>query len=551
MRAYLIIMTVVIVTACGGGGGSSSQQAPVAQGGTSAGSSGSGTGSGSGSSSTGPEWVEGVFGDWTTDYIAQCENPRSSSEFDDVQGSIALENFWIRAYSFDTYLWYDEITDFNPNSDEDALNTELRAKGVLESRFEDWAETRKYFELMKTFEVTSASNPKDRFHFTYDTEEWERLTQSGITAGYGMEYFRISNSRPRQWLIAYTEPNTPASNGGVVRGLDIIAIDGVDFKEGTDTETLNKGLFPSELGESHTFTFLNPATDETFDVELESQEIRSTPVQSVQVVEQGDTAVGYLLFNDHIRTAESLLIDAAAEFKEAGVSELILDLRYNGGGFLDIARMVASMVAGDAAIGKVFSELQFNDQHPTINPITGRSLTPSLFSDVAPGFEVASDTPIPMLNLDRVIVISGSGTCSASEAIINGLRGVGVDVVLIGDTTCGKPYGFYGIDNCSTTYFTVQFKGVNALGFGDYTDGFSPSGAPSPGEELEGCAVADDLTKPLGEPSEGRLAAALAYIDTGSCPATSGASQKTGIPDSVAPEGRVIKRLPEGLIAQE
>ncbi len=84
---------------------------------------------------------------------------------------------------------------------------------------------------MKTFEVTSANNPKDRFHFTYGTEEWERLTQSGITAGYGMEYFRISNSRPRQWLIAYTEPNTPASNGGVVRGLDIIAIDGVDFKD--------------------------------------------------------------------------------------------------------------------------------------------------------------------------------------------------------------------------------------------------------------------------------------------------------------------------------
>ena len=68
-----------------------------------------------------------------------------------------------RAYSFDTYLWYDEITDFNPNSDEDALNTELRAKGILESRFEDWAETRKYFELMKTFEVTSANNPKIDF----------------------------------------------------------------------------------------------------------------------------------------------------------------------------------------------------------------------------------------------------------------------------------------------------------------------------------------------------------------------------------------------------
>ena len=94
-----------------------------------------------------------------------------------------------------------------------------------------------------------------------------------------------------------------------------------------------------------------------------------------------------------------------------------------------------------------------------------------------------------MLNLNRVVVISGSGTCSASESIINGLRGVGVDVVLIGDTTCGKPYGFYAIDNCGTTYFTVQFKGVNALGFGDYADGFSPPGATSQGEEVPGCVI--------------------------------------------------------------
>ena len=156
-----------------------------------------------------------------------------------------------------------------------------------------------------------------------------------------------------------------------------------------------------------------------------------------------------------------------------------------------------------------------------------------------------------MLNLDRVVVISGSGTCSASEAIINGLRGVGVDVVLIGDTTCGKPYGFYGIDNCSTTYFTVQFKGVNALGFGDYTDGFSPSGAASQGEEIEGCAVEDDLTRQLGDPLEGRLAAALAYLDTGSCPEASGVSEKSGRLAMMTPKGTVIKSMPEGLIARD
>ena len=553
MRVFWIAVTMLLVSACGGGGGgSSSQQVPFSQGGTSGGSGGSGSGSsGGGSSNSGPEWVKGEFGDWTQDYIAQCENPRTSSEYDDTQGSTALEKFWIRDYSFDTYLWYDEITDLDPNSDEEALDAELRDKGVSESRLEDWIETRKYFELMKTFELTAAGNPRDRFHFTYDTEEWEQLTQSGISAGYGMEFYRVRSSPPRQWLIAYTEPNTPASDGGVVRGLEVSAIDGVDFRDGSDVATLNAGLFPAELGEVHTFTFRDPATDETFSVDLESQEIASTPVQSANVFERDGANIGYVLFNDHIRTAESLLIDEMTAFRDANISELVLDLRYNGGGFLDIARMVASMIAGEEAVGQTFSELQFNDKYPTVNPITGRALSPSLFANTAPGFEVSSNTPLPMLNLDRVVVISGSGTCSASEAIINGLRGVGVDVVLIGDTTCGKPYGFYGIDNCSTTYFTVQFKGVNALGFGDYTDGFSPSGAVFQGEEIEGCAVEDDLTRQLGDPLEGRLAAALAYLDTGSCPEVSGVSEKSGSPSMMTPKGAVIKRMPEGLIARD
>ena len=102
MRAFVIALAMLLLSACGGG--SSSQQVPAPQGGTSGGSGGSGSGSSGGSSSAGPEWVEGEFGDWTQDYIAQCENPRTSSEYDDTQGSTALEKFWIRDYSFDTYL---------------------------------------------------------------------------------------------------------------------------------------------------------------------------------------------------------------------------------------------------------------------------------------------------------------------------------------------------------------------------------------------------------------------------------------------------------------
>ena len=105
---------------------------------------------------------------------------------------------------------------------------------------------------------------------------------------------------------------------------------------------------------------------------------------------------------------------------------------------------------------------------------------------------------------------------------MNGLRGAGVEVIQIGSTTCGKPYGFYPTDNCGTTYFTIQFKGANEAGFGDYADGFSPANASGPGEDIPGCSVADDFTRQLGDPTEGRLAAALAYRDGGGCPAASG-----------------------------
>jgi hypothetical protein len=107
---------------------------------------------------------------------------------------------------------------------------------------------------------------------------------------------------------------------------------------------------------------------------------------------------------------------------------------------------------------------------------------------------------------------------------MNSLKGVNVDVIQIGSTTCGKPYGFYPTDNCGTTYFTIQFRGVNAANFGDYTDGFSPENTVSnPGEVLPGCSVADDFTAALGDPNESRLAAALVFRDSSvSCPAPTG-----------------------------
>ena len=116
-----------------------------------------------------------------------------------------------------------------------------------------------------------------------------------------------------------------------------------------------------------------------------------------------------------------------------------------------------------------------------------------------------------------MFVITSSGTCSASEAVINALRGIGIEVIQIGTATCGKPYGFFPEENCGTTYFTVQFKGVNELGYGDYVDGFTPASGTQP-NNLRGCEVADDFSRQLGDVQEGRLAAALQYRSDGTCP---------------------------------
>src|SRR6185436_1445571 len=198
-------------------------------------------------------------------------------------------------------------------------------------------------------------------------------------------------------------------------------------------------------------------------------------------------------------------------------------LRYNGGGYLDIASELAYMIAGSTrTAGQTFERLVFNDKYPNTNPVEGTPLTPTPFHTTGQGLSVTRGTALPTLNLDRVYVLTSNGTCSASESIINSLRGVGVQVYQIGTTTCGKPYGFYPQDNCGTTYFSIQFQGLNAQNFGDYSDGFVP-GTSDNGRTVKGCSVADDFDHQLGDPLERQLSAALSYraSNNQTCPAAS------------------------------
>src|SRR2546427_1661697 len=262
----------------------------------------------------------------------------------------------------------------------------------------------------------------------------------------------------------------------------------------------------------------------TRQVPLISASVTSAPVPPtlVHTITTTTGPVGYMLFNDHTAPAEKGLSDAVNQLKTANVTDLVLDIRYNGGGYLDIAGELAYMIAGAGKTGgQTFERQQFNDKHPTIDPVTGQFIAPTPFFSTGLGFSVNPGTALPSLGLSRVYVLTGPGTCSASEAILNGLSGVNVQVFQIGATTCGKPYGFYPADNCGTTYFSIQFRGVNAKGYGDYADGFVPNGSGVAG--VTGCQVADDFGHALGDPAEARLAAALGYAAGQPCPPATGA----------------------------
>lgn len=495
-RPALLCLLLASLTACGSGG------------------DGGFTRPGTGGNS--PDFQPGVFLDFAS-FFARCEAPRTGTNpatnraYPDIQGSITDENNFLRSYSNDTYLWYDEIQDRDPASYNNSLT---------------------YFDLLVTNATTASGQRKDKFHFTYDTAEYFQLSQSGVSAGYGIQWALLSATPPREIIVAYTEPNSPATNLAtpVERGARVLAVNSFDVNtiDPSEIDALNAGLFPDSTGVQTTFTIEDIATQVVRDVTLTSASIASFPVQETQVLQTTTGDVGYMVFNDHNAIAEQALIDAVDLFNSfaggQGIDDLVLDLRYNGGGYLDIASELAYMIAGPApTAGQTFEELQFNDKHPTTNPITGQSLSPTPFHTTTQGppFNGTPGQALPFLNLPRVFVITGPGTCSASEAVINALRGVGVEVIQIGSTTCGKPYGFYPTDNCGTTYFTIQFRGVNAMNFGDYTDGFSPQNTPAneAGVFVPGCLIADDFTKPLGDQAEGRLAAALAYRDTQACPA--------------------------------
>ena len=383
-----------------------------------------------------------------------------------VTCSTAEERLWLDRYFDDWYFWYRLAPEPNP----------ARDMSLAE-----------FFEA-SLYTGSDPRFPRDRWSFMEPSADFDRFFEDGRQLGYGLFLAGIETGADpsRPLMVRYVEPLSDAAARGVSRGDQIVSAGGraaSAIVAGDDY-----GVFtPADEGQTLDLVLRRDGIERS--VTLRASAYALSPVTLARVLQtpQG-RRMGYLHVKDMIEQAESGLDRAFADFRAAGVTELAIDLRYNGGGLVSLSRRLASYVSAARTRDQVYARLLFNDRRADAENETWR-------------FQPGSQA----LELSRVYVLTGPRTCSASELLINGLRPF-VQVVAVGDTTCGKPVGFLPVSRCGTTFSVVNFESVNARDEGRFFDGIAPS-----------CAVAEDFARPLGAADEPLLATAQGMADGGAC----------------------------------
>jgi carboxyl-terminal processing protease len=399
--------------------------------------------------------------DWDA---ASCTDPRQKN--------------WVRSKLNEDYLFYKDapLTTLDPNT----------FAGTPQALF--GAYTR------------DALPQQDRFSFVITQAEADAVFLTGTATDLGLELRREAGSNLIR--IAYIEPDSAAGKAGIKRGGVLATVNGQPSSNGL-TEAQINALFSSAPGAVVNVGIQAAVGGAVTDYALTSTTYSSVPVLVNKVLP--GTTVGYLAYNSFSTPiGEIQLADAFKGFAQAGVTDLVVDLRYNGGGFVFISSQLAYMVAGQAQTeNKAYIRYVHNDKRtaenrnlPFLNVLTDNAVP------------ARANEPLTTLNLKRVFVLTSGNTCSASEDFANALTGVGVQVVYIGSTTCGKPYIFSDKNNCALSYFPIEIEGRNNANAPVPVTGLTPV-----------CPAADDFTKDLGDPTEKMLATALIYRATGSCPA--------------------------------
>jgi len=278
---------------------------------------------------------------------------------------------------------------------------------------------------------------EDRFSWFIEDYEKQEDAFKGISKDFGFSFALLPfnllfpSGEDRNDIIGYvqyTVPDTPADKAGLKRGDLFTGINGQDLTENNYAKLLGNEHYELSIAEVNNNTISE--TGET--VSMDAVEIHENPVYKTEVINADGIKVGYLLLNAFRDNYHRALNDSVGTLKNAGIDELVLDLRYNGGGAISTSSALASMISGNDST-EVFAKFTYGEKRSDLNSDF------DFYSELPLGDETGP-IAINKLNLDHVYILTGSGTASASEMVINGLKPY-MDVTIVGEQTVGKDVG--------------------------------------------------------------------------------------------------------------
>jgi len=324
----------------------------------------------------------------------------------------------------------------------------------------------------------------DRWSFIDDLDELLAFFENGTYTGYGLS-FKFDQSNNLRVKLIYDA--SPLASEGISRGWKLVKLNQLAISSLSDNQILNELDKPSA-----NFVFENDLGEQK-EIAESQQELSQNTVLKREVIDYEGIKVAYLAFDSFLGRSEEELNEAFTYFKEQNATELVLDLRYNGGGSTYIANQLASLITGNQYEGEIFSKISHNQLKQ------------------AEDFTEAFENQPAAFGFQRVFVITTSSTASASEMLINGLQPyMGKEnIILIGNTTHGKPVGMYVFEEAdlNLAIVPISFSITNANNEGNYFDGIPV--------DFE---IADDLSRDFGDIDESNFRAALDFITQGSFP---------------------------------
>lgn len=398
---------------------------------------------------------------------------QSCEDQDDVMSPSHLQvNDFVWRGLNEVYLWQADV----PNLADDRFAT----KADLENYLAGYPRPEDLFQdlLNKPISKYPNGNAIDRFSWIVDDYTVLEQELNGISKNNGLDFKLTRIAQGSNDLVGYVRyviPNSNASTKDIKRGDLFTSINGTKLTISNYQSLLNTDNYTLDLADFNGTAFvLNGKT-----VSLSKTTLEENPILINKVIESGEHKIGYLMYNGFYAGYDARLNQAFGDLKGKGITDLVLDLRYNGGGSVRSSTRLASMITGQFE-GKIFSKRQYNFKLMAGMTADDLELLNERFVKSIDGAAINS------LNLARVFIITTANTASASELVINGLKPY-IEVIQVGEITTGKNVGSFTVyDSPTLTKAKVNpnhryamqplvFKIANAVDFGDYTQGLPPT----------------------------------------------------------------------------